>query len=99
MTIMDLALPLRPRDARRLIDAILATGTVLLSEPHCVEEMEKDHLDMGDALNVLRGGIVREPEWENGEWRYHVETPRMTFIIAFESETTLIIVTAWRKKP
>jgi hypothetical protein len=53
---------------------------------------------MGDALNVLRAGIVREPELENGEWRYHVETPGMTFIIAFESETTLIIVTAWRRK-
>ena len=96
---MDVTLPLRPADARRLIDAILATGTILLSEPHCVEEMENDDLDMGDALNVLRAGIVREAEWENGEWRYHVETPRMTFIIAFESETTLIIVTAWRRKP
>jgi hypothetical protein len=96
---VDVTLPLRPTNARRLIDAILLTGTVLLSEPHAVDEMEKDDLDMGDALHVLRAGVVREPEWENGEWRYHVETPRMTFIIAFESETTLIIVTAWRKKP
>ena len=95
----DVTLPLKPQQARELIDAILAAGTVLLSDPHGVEEMEKDDLDMGDALNVLRAGIVRDPEWENGEWRYHVETPRMTFIIAFESETTLMIVTAWRKKP
>jgi len=95
----DVMLPLKPQQARKLIDAILAAGTVLLSDPHGVEEMEKDDLDMGDALNVLRAGVVRDPEWENGEWRYHVETPRMTFIIAFESETTLTIVTAWRKKP
>ncbi len=95
----DVTLPLKPPEARKVIDAILAVGTVLLSEPHGVEEMEKDDLDMGDALNVLRAGIVRDPEWENGEWRYHVETPRMTFIIAFESEATLMIVTAWRKKP
>ena len=46
---------------------MLATGTVLLSEPHCVEETEKDDLDM-------------------------------TFIVAFESEAGLIIVTAWRRK-
>jgi hypothetical protein len=93
---VDVAQPLKPPVARRLIGAILGTGLVLLSD-HAVKEMEKDDLDMGDALNVLRAGIVRDPEWENGEWRYHVETPRMTFIIAFESETTLTIVTAWRK--
>ena len=95
---MDVAQPLKPPVARRLIDAILGTGLVLLSD-HAVREMEKDDLDMGDALNVLRAGIVRDPEWENGEWRYHVETPRITLVIAFESETTLTIVTAWRKKP
>ena len=95
---MDVTQPLKPPDARGLIGAILATGLVLLSD-HAVKEMEKDDLDMGDALNVLRAGIVREPEWENGEWRYHVETPRMTFVIALESEATLVIVTAWRKKP
>lgn len=95
---VDVTQPLRPTDARRLINAILATGSVLLSD-HAVKEMEKDDLDMGDALNILRAGIVREPEWESGEWRYHVETPRMTFIIAFESGTTLVIVTAWRRKP
>lgn len=95
---VDVTLPLKPPAARRLVDAILATGLVVLSD-HAVNEMEKDNLDMGDALNVLRAGIVRDAEWENGEWRYHVETPRMTFIIAFESETTLVIVTAWRNKP
>jgi hypothetical protein len=95
---VDVTQPLRPTDARRLIDAILAGGLVLLSDPHGVCEMEKDDLDMGDALNVLRAGVVREPEWENGEWRYHVETLRMTFVIAFESETTLMIVTAWRNR-
>jgi hypothetical protein len=95
--VVDVTQPLKPTDARRLIDAILASSFVQLSN-HAVKEMEKDDLDMGDALNILRAGIVREPEWENGEWRYHVETPRMTFIIAFESETTLVIVTAWRKR-
>jgi hypothetical protein len=36
----DVTLPLRPADARRFIDAVLTTGTVLLSH-HAVEEMEK----------------------------------------------------------
>jgi len=60
---VDVAQPLRPTAARRLIDAILAASFVQLSD-HAVKEMEKDDLDMGDALNILRAGIVREPEWE-----------------------------------
>ncbi len=60
-------------------------------------------------INILRGGVVREPEWENGSWRYHVDTPRMCFVVAFDPETNVLpdanedlsgvkltVVTAWR---
>jgi hypothetical protein len=71
--------------------------------------MNKDNLGDSDAINVLRGGIVREAEWESGSWRYRAETPRMCFVVAFDpepggrpdeqddlSEVELVVVTAWR---
>lgn len=73
--------------------------------------METDGLTDVDAVNVLRGGVVREAEWENGSWRYRVETPRMVFVVVFEpepdvlpasdedvGELELVIVTGWRNK-
>ncbi len=84
-------------DAKALLDAIRTTGEWNLGD-HAVKEMEKDDLDMQDARNVLRGGVVQEPEFENGEWRYQVRTSKMTFVIAFESRTRFAVVTAWRNK-
>jgi hypothetical protein len=50
----------------------------------------------GDAVNVIRGGVVQPPEWEGGEWRYRVRTARMYVVVAFESESELVVVTGWR---
>ena len=71
--------------------------------------MEKDALTDVDAVNVLRGGVVREAEWINGSWRHRVETQRMVFIVAFDPEpdelpragdgvadVEIIVVTGWR---
>lgn len=71
--------------------------------------MEKDNLTDVDAVNVLRAGIVKEAEFENGSWRHHVKTQRMTFVIEFDpevhvlpgedadvSEMTVVVVTAWK---
>ena len=71
--------------------------------------MEKDDLTDMDAVQVLRGGVVREAEWENGSWRYRVETPKIVFVVTFDpepvnppaedqdlSDVELIIVTGWR---
>ncbi len=89
--------PLKPPSAQALIRAILENGGVRWSD-HALAELRRDGLEVLDAVNVLRGGVVREPEWEHGEWRYHVETPRICLVIAFRSETVLRVVTGWRKK-
>ena len=49
-----------------------------------------------DCANVLRAGVVEEPEFERGSWRYRVRTQRMYVVVAFRSENELSIVTAWR---
>jgi len=89
--------PLSPADARLRIQRILESGLTLLSD-HAVEELEADDMDMNDVRNILRGGVVQPAEWEGGEWRYPVKTPRMGCVVSFDSENNLTIVTGWREK-
>lgn len=89
--------PLSQPEAKRLIREILARGEVVSSR-HATEEMKNDDLTMVDCINVLRGGVVEPAEWENGTWRYRVHTQRIWVVVAFRSETRLVVVTAWRSK-
>jgi hypothetical protein len=104
-------MPLRASDAKKLIRYLLDCGVFVVSQ-HARDEMKKDNLTDVDAVNILRGGVVQEAEWEHGSWRYAVGTQRMVFIVAFDPEvdtlpdlapdittTEVVIVTAWRKKP
>lgn len=90
--------PLKPDDARSLIRKIIESGVVAPSG-HALEEMANDTLDMVDCTNVLRGGVVDPPEFERGTWRYRVRTMRICVVVAFRSDSKLVIVTAWREKP
>jgi hypothetical protein len=58
--------------------------------------MLDDDLTTVDCENVLRGGVVRPGEYEHGNWRYRVETSKITVVVAFRSEQELVVVTAWR---
>jgi hypothetical protein len=103
--------PLKAVEARKLIRRLIDEGRFVSpgARTHARKEMEKDGLSDVDAVNVLRGGAVREAEWENGSWRHRVETPRMVFVVVFEPEPEgapaeeddlgdleLILVTGWR---
>ncbi len=101
-------MPLRVPDARTYIRRLLDEGVLVVSD-HARREMGKDNLNDTDAINILRAGVVREPEWEQGSWRYRVDTPRMCFVVTFDPEpeartsqdedvsaVELVIVTAWR---
>jgi hypothetical protein len=87
--------PLSPPNAKRLILEILRTGTVSFSN-HARREMAKDTLSAVDCVNVLRGGVVEPPEWEQGSWRYRVWAGRVTVVVVFRSPLALVVVTAWR---
>lgn len=100
-------------EAKKLIRRLLTEGLFVVTK-HARDEMAKDGLTNQDAINVLRGGIICEPEYENGSWRYHARTPRMTFVVEIDPEpevaksddvdaataatTELVVVTAWRAK-
>ena len=106
-------MPLRATEARKLIRRLLDEGKFVSpgASTHARKEMEKDGLTDVDAVNVLRGGAVREGEWENGSWRYRIETPKMVFVAVFDPEPTampaddddlddleLLLVTGWRNR-
>jgi hypothetical protein len=106
-------MPLKATDARKLIRRLLDEGKFVSpgEGTHARKEMDKDGLSDVDAVNVLRGGVVREAEWENGSWRHRVETPKMVFVATFDpeievmpsddddlGETELVLVTGWRIK-
>lgn len=107
-------MPLRATEAKKLIRRLLEEGRFVSpgSGSHARQEMENDGLTDVDAVNVLRGGVVREAEWENGSWPYRVETPKLVFVVVLEpepdalpasdeevGELEVVIVTAWRNKP
>ncbi|TMQ11495.1 MAG: DUF4258 domain-containing protein [Deltaproteobacteria bacterium] len=89
--------PLLAAVARRLARQIIETGSVGFTR-HAETEMAKDQLASLDVINVLRGGVYAEAEWENAGWRHQVFTQRIAVVIEFESESELTIVTAWRKQ-
>lgn len=90
--------PLVPNAARKRISAILKGGRVGYSR-HAREEMEKDDLTEVDVTNVLRGGHITEPaEMGTVDWTYRVHTRLQCVVVAFRSDTELVVVTAWRKR-
>jgi hypothetical protein len=92
---VDVTDRLDPTVAQRLIRKILAEGHVSWSD-HAKIEIAKDKLEIPDCANVLRAGVVEEPEYENGSWRYRVRTQRICVVVAFRTENEVSIVTAWR---
>lgn len=90
--------PLRPPAAKKLILQVISAGIVTYSQPHAEEQMKKRRISTVDCVNVLRGGAVKEGEFENGSWRYQVCTPKMCVVVRFESGSILEVVTAWREK-
>ena len=87
--------PLSADEAKRIIMVALSTGTVNFTS-HALKELAKDKKTTVDATNVLRGGVVQPGELENGSWRYRVMTTRMTVVVAFLSESAVVVVTAWK---
>lgn len=88
--------PLDQVAAKELIRRILSHGSLVPPRGHALREMEKDDLSTVDVTNVLRGGVVRPAEFENGCWRYRVETQRIVVVVGFRSSTELYVATAWR---
>lgn len=87
--------------ARKLVAKVMqqSPSNVRFSR-HAMEEMEKDNLIVSDVLNVMKSPdsrIINEAEFERGSYRYRLETNKITVVIAFDSPTSFVVVTAWRE--
>lgn len=90
--------PLNKSEARKLVQKILRHGGLVFTD-HTNRRLSERQMDAADVTNVLRcGRIDEEPEFENGAWRYRVHTDRMWAVVEIESESELVVITAWRKK-
>ena len=90
--------PLAIDRATALIHAIARTGDMGWTQ-HANDERAADNLTTVDCVNVLRAGAVKDPpELTRGTWRYCVHTNRICVVVAFRSESELVVVTTWRKK-
>lgn len=87
--------------ARKLISEIVHRHPAHVRfSRHALEEMRKDNLTTVDILNVIKSPsakVLHEGELENGTYRYRLETENITVVVSFDSETSLVVVTAWRK--
>ena len=95
---IDVTSRLDKEQARKVLSEILnMTPNFILFSKHGRVQMKERNLTSVDVLNVLRGGkIIDAPEFENGSWRYRVETNRITVVIAFRRPNCVTIVTVWR---
>jgi hypothetical protein len=61
--------------------------------------MAERDMTVGDVINVLhQGKILTDGEFERGQWRYRVQTLKMTVVIAFNNPSHVRGVTCWRGK-
>lgn len=74
-----------------------SAGRVTFS-PHALREMHNDGIGMDEAEAVLRSGVVEGHNLIGGDWRYRVRRTRTYVVVAFETATLTVVVTAWRKK-
>lgn len=95
---MDVTGPLKAKQARDLARSIERSpeGRVRILEAHNALRMKQRGVSEADVRNVIRFGIVYEDGCENGTWRYRFETRKFRVVIAFRSETTLVVITVMR---
>ncbi|MDD4976106.1 MAG: DUF4258 domain-containing protein [Bacteriovorax sp.] len=69
---------------------------------HALSELANDGLTTTDAVNVLKScnaRILRDGEFENGSFRYRLETAYILLVISFnQAGTKIIVITAWDKR-
>lgn len=105
----EIAAGLKPATAQSLLKRLIETGAVtewpagIRNTGHSDERRDKWDMSIGDCMNVLRNGKIREaPDWQGGEWRYRVQTSAMVVVVAFEwcDETgaMIVVVTNWRRE-
>jgi hypothetical protein len=95
---VDVTSRLSPGQARKVLAEIFNHDPNLISfTSHARTQMRERDLKSGDVLNVLKAGkILSVPDFENGSFRYRVQTNKITVVLAFKKPNHVVVVTAWR---
>ncbi len=86
--------PLNKYDARKLIRQIKTSGSVRFAR-HANECMSQRNITENDVRVALNGPVVSVDLIE-GSWRYRVQGRNLIVVVAFRSETIVVVVTVWR---
>ena len=92
--------PLSRVEARQLIRKILRSdeGRLFFTRHALEESMPDENITEDEVVSCLaRGFCGPNITFERGTWRYPIETPGLAVVVAFDTETLAIIVTAWRR--
>jgi len=87
--------PLSPTVVRSALRVILASGEVIFSG-HAMREMENDGITQAAVIRILRSGTAEPAEFERGSWRYRIRAEKVYAVVSFRSESSAVVVTAWR---
>jgi hypothetical protein len=87
-------------EVRAVLRRILSSGSsaAVRFTQHALDPIAEDDLTTVDCVNVLKGGLVEEAEYEHGAWRHRVRTQRTCVVIEVLSDSEIVVVTAWRTK-
>lgn len=88
--------PWDPAQARQIIRPILDSGVLSFSK-HARQRMAERDIKEVDCVNVLRAGWPEPGEYENGSWRYRVQTQRMCCVVAVPDIHRVVVISVWRK--
>lgn len=93
--------PLGPVEARQLVRRILRSpdGRVLFTRHALEDSMASRGITEDEVYACLGRGICgANITFERNTWRYPFETPSLTVVVAFDTETLAIVVTTWRRR-
>ena len=76
----------------------LGPGGRVIFTAHARAELQNDQMSEQDALNVLRGGVAGFDSYRDDSYRYRVNTDRFCVVVAFDSETCTVVITAWKSE-
>lgn len=99
-SMIDITSKLNKNQARKFLSELLRKSGVskISLSTHCREELKNDNLTTVDLLNVLKAGFIKmDPEFENENYRYKVETDKIVVVISFVNKESIRCITAWRK--
>lgn len=83
--------------ARKLLSEILSSSPNFVSySRYFKQRMHERNMTTGDIINVLHKGEVLEGEFEKEQWRYRVQTSKMTVVITFVNPSYFRCISCWR---